>query len=73
MTNHTLQSRFPVDYILKDLHSVVPSTCPDVSLRIFKRMQTLHVDTDPIYFPHTVQRSSSVSFLDVPLLVTSHF
>ncbi|ELT88148.1 hypothetical protein CAPTEDRAFT_222074 [Capitella teleta] len=53
-SSYTLHSRFPVDYVLKDLHSNVASICSDVSLRIFKRMQTLHSDSDPIFFPYSV-------------------
>ena len=54
---YSLYSRFPIDYFLKELQSIVTGICHDTVPKVFRQLDTcVSVDTPPTFLPYTPSR-----------------
>jgi len=56
-SEYSLHSRFPIDYVLKELQTVVTGICHDTVPKVFRQLDScVSADSDPTFLPYTPSR-----------------
>ena len=54
---YCLYSRFPIDYVLKELQTIVTGICQDIVPKVFRQLDMcVPSDSDPTFLPYTPSR-----------------